>query len=103
MKCALLTLGTQAKPGAISRTDISEIEASSDLLVWTRLALCLFVAYLGMVVAHLRVLLDTESVLLVSSYCKASLINWNHSVASRSLEHVKFDHGRLRCSHHFEL
>ena len=95
MERALLALGAQSKPGAIGRAYICEVEPLPLLLVrpgWSNRGL---VANLCVVVAHLRVFLDTECVLLVTTNGQATLINRYHSVPCRALKHVQFNHRGL--------
>ena len=56
-----------------------------------------------MVVAHLRVFLDTEGVLLVTANGQAALVNRDHAIAGGTLEDVKLNHGGLGGRDDFEL
>lgn len=103
MESALLAFGAEAEPGTVGRPDIVEIEASLDLLVGTRLADGLLVADLGVVVAHLRVFLDTERILLVPAYSETCLVHRYHSVAGWAFKDVQLTHGWLRSGDYFEL
>lgn len=67
MQGALLTLCAQSEPGSVGRSNICQVETLSLLLIWARWTNRRLVAYLCMIVAHLRVLLDTKCVLSVPS------------------------------------
>ena len=56
-----------------------------------------------MIVAHLRVFLHAEGVLLVTADRESHFVHWHHSVASRAFKHVQFAHGGLGRGDDFEL
>ena len=102
VKRTLLTFGAEAKPGAICRAHICKVKANF-LLVGSWGASGLLVADLGVVIAHLRVFLHAERVLLVTSDCKARLVDGNHPVAGGTLEYMQLAHSLLGSENNFEL
>ena len=100
MECALLALSTKPEPSPVRRAHVSQEEASP--LPWTS-ARRRLVRNLRMVVAHLRVLLDAECVLLVPADGQPRLVDGDHPVARGSLEDVQLAHGRFRRRDDFEL
>jgi hypothetical protein len=56
-----------------------------------------------MEVAHLRVVLYTEGVVLISPNPKAKVINCDDSVPSWSLKYMELYHVLLGCKHYSEL
>ena len=58
---------------------------------------------LSMVVRHLRVILNTEGVILVSSYSQTQFINSDNPVSSWSFKHMKLYHVILRSLNNSEL
>ena len=69
VESTLLTFGAEAEPGSVSRAHVIEVEASA-LLVRPRCTLRLLVADPGVVVAHLRIFLNAEGVLLITPDCE---------------------------------
>lgn len=84
MKSALLSFSTQAEPGAIRRANILKVETLL-LVAWLR---CLEIGNLGMEVAHLRIVLDTERILLITADSKPKIINANNSVSCRAFKYM---------------
>ena len=103
MQCTLFTFCAKPQPGPVRRADIGKIESLPLLLGGSRSPHRLFVADLCMVVAHLRVLLHAERVLLIAPNRQTGLVDGNHAVAGGALEDMQLAHGGLRGGDHFEL
>lgn len=97
MEVAYFSFWTESKPCSVCWADILEIE-SLGFVIWTWV-----IWYLRMKVAHLRILLNVESIVHISSDAQAHCINSDHPISLWSFEYMQLDYILLRRGDNSEL
>ena len=100
MQRADLSLGTESEPSSICWSNILEVKA---LLLATTLRATWAVCNLCMEIAHLRVFLNVESIVHISSNTKTKVVHSNHPISRRSFEDMSLDNIIFASCHDSEL